>query len=61
LSVLGYLGAPDGSHAIRDRISGPASAAVAMGEELADAMLSCGGREILDELRDEEIPAPSEP
>jgi hydroxymethylbilane synthase len=45
-----FLGLPDGSQTMRDRISGGAHEAVALGRELADAMLSAGGRDILSEL-----------
>lgn len=57
--VTGYLGGPGVS--IRDRISGPVGDAEALGRDLAEAILSSGGRDILDELRSEEAPAPSEP
>jgi hydroxymethylbilane synthase len=45
-----FLGLPDGSQTMRDRISGGAHEAAALGRELADAMLSAGGRDILSEL-----------
>jgi hydroxymethylbilane synthase len=45
-----FLGLPDGSQTMRDRISGGAHEAAALGRELADAMLSGGGRDILSEL-----------
>lgn len=50
LSVTGFLGLPDGSRGMRDRISGPPSAAAAMGRELAQAIIEGGGDEILEEL-----------
>jgi hydroxymethylbilane synthase len=61
VTVVGYLGLPDGSHALRDRIAGPAAAAAELGVDLADAIFDCGGREIVEELRDAEATAPSPP
>lgn len=61
LVVDGFLGLPDGSHSMRDRISGGAHEAAALGAELAEAIISCGGREILDELEYYEAPAVPEP
>ncbi len=53
LVVTGFLGAPDGSHGLRDRISGPASDASALGVELAEAILDSGGKDILDDVHAE--------
>jgi hydroxymethylbilane synthase len=61
VTVVGYLGLPDGSHALRDRIAGPAAVAAELGVDLADAIFDCGGREIVEELRDAEPTAPSAP
>ena len=61
LVVDGFLGLPDGSHSMRDRISGGAHEAAALGAELAQAIISCGGREILDELDEFETPVVPEP
>ena len=61
VTVVGYLGLPDGSHALRDRIAGPASAAAELGVELADAIYDSGGRDILEELREAESTTPSPP
>ena len=61
LVVDGYLGLPDGSHSMRDRISGGAHEAEALGAELAQAIISCGGREILDELAQFDAPLVPEP
>lgn len=61
LIVNGLLAMPDGSQVIRDRISGGLHEAEALGAELAGAIDSCGGAEILEILRDESpppIPAP---
>lgn len=61
VTVVGYLGLPDGSHALRDRIAGPATAAAELGVELADAIYESGGRDIVEELRDAQRTAPSPP
>ncbi len=61
LVIDGFLGLPDGSHSMRDRISGGAHEAEALGAELAQAIISCGGREILDELSEFDAPALPEP
>ena len=61
VTVIGYLGLPDGSHALRDRIAGPASAAAELGVELADAIYGCGGRDIVEELREMDRITPSAP
>ena len=61
LVVDGFLGLPDGSHSMRDRISGGTHEAEALGAELAQAIISCGGREILDELAEFDTPVVPEP
>jgi len=61
LIVNGYLGSPNGSQSFRDRISGRPEDAVALGRELADAIRSCGGQDVLDELAHEELPSPQAP
>jgi len=61
LHVVGFLGHPDGTGALRDRISGPVSHAEELGRELAQALLDSGGAELLDELRDEPTPEVVEP
>jgi hydroxymethylbilane synthase len=61
LILDGFLGLPDGSHSMRDRISGGAHEAAALGAELAKAIISCGGREILDELQEFNRPPVPEP
>ena len=61
LVVEGFLGMPDGSHSMRDKISGGVHEAERLGAELAEAMVSCGGQEILDELNDHNAPAIPEP
>ena len=59
--VSGYLGYPDGSQAFRDRISGSPGEAAALGTELAQAIRSCGGDELLEWLREETVPPPQAP
>jgi len=61
LIVNGYLGWPDGSQSFRDRISGRVEDAESLGRELALAIRSCGGQDLLDELRDEDLPPPQAP
>lgn len=61
LVVTGFLGAPDGSQGIRDRISGSVDDAEALGAELADAILSAGGADILADLRGEIVSEPAAP
>jgi hydroxymethylbilane synthase len=56
LLITGFLGMPDGTRALRDRVSGPVSHAVAMGRELAESILRCGGDEILEDLAYEDAP-----
>ena len=59
--VNGFLAHPDAGMSMRDRISGNVREAAALGRELAEAIISCGGREILDELRELEAPPIPEP
>ncbi len=61
VTATGYLGNPGGEQGLRDRISGPLTAAAELGCELADALYDAGGRDILDELRTVEPTAPSAP
>jgi hydroxymethylbilane synthase len=61
LVATGYLGLTDGSRSVRDRISGAPREAEALGRELAEAVLSCGGDEILEELRYEDAAEPQAP
>ena len=61
LIATGYLGHPDGSHSIRDRISGPSGDAEGLGRELADAVLAGGGDDLLAELEAMEVPAVDSP
>ena len=61
LLAIGYLGTPDGSTSLRDRISGGLHEAAALGEELAAAILQGGGDDILEDLRYEDAPQVVEP
>jgi hydroxymethylbilane synthase len=61
LVVNGYLGSLDGSASIRDRISGGLSEAAVLGNELAEAIRSSGGDELLEELRELDAPEVAEP
>lgn len=61
LVATGYLGLTDGSRSIRDRISGAPREAEILGRELAEAVLSCGGDELMEELRFEDAAEPQAP
>jgi hydroxymethylbilane synthase len=61
LVVTGYLGAPDGSHAIRETISGPIDDPEGLGRTLAEAVLASGGSDVLADLRAATLSAPAEP
>ena len=61
LVATGYVGLPGGEHQVRDRISGPVSAAAALGAELAAALRASGADDILAELRAAAGPAPEPP
>ena len=61
LLLTGFLALPDAARTIRDRISGPPAEAETLGRELAEAVLDSGGDEILEELRDEEVPTVEAP
>ena len=54
LVATGFIGAPDGSSGLRDRVSGPMSEASTLGLELAEAILTAGGADILEDLRAEQ-------
>jgi hydroxymethylbilane synthase len=53
LTVRGFIGAPDGSETYRDRVSGPAAEAEALGRELARRMQAAGAEQLLARLREE--------
>lgn len=57
LSVMGFLGMPDGSSTLRDRISGGVTEAAQLGRELAEAIREAGGADIIEELREVDPPA----
>ncbi|CAN5726690.1 hydroxymethylbilane synthase [soil metagenome] len=62
LVATGFLGAPGGGLSLRDRISGSARDATALGIDLADAILASGGDEVLLELQESDDPVqPSAP
>jgi hydroxymethylbilane synthase len=48
MRVDAFVGLPDGSEWIRDRVEGPASEPALAGAELAQRLLATGAREILD-------------
>ncbi|MDX6582691.1 MAG: hydroxymethylbilane synthase [Solirubrobacterales bacterium] len=51
LVVLGYAGLPDGTQWVRDRVAGDLDQPAALGEVLAERMLSAGAREILEQVK----------
>ena len=53
LTLRGFIGAPDGSEVYRDRSSGPAAEAQALGRELAARMQAAGAGQLLERLRRE--------
>jgi hydroxymethylbilane synthase len=50
LALEGFLGMPDGSRVVRDRLEGPAASAAALGRTLGERILAGGGREVLERL-----------
>ena len=48
LTLDAYVGLPDGSEWIRDRVDGPAAEPAALGEELAQRLLGAGAADLLD-------------
>jgi hydroxymethylbilane synthase len=50
LELEGFIGMPDGSRIVRDRIEGAAGEAEALGAKLGERLLEQGGRQILDTL-----------
>jgi hydroxymethylbilane synthase len=50
LSLTGMVADTDGSSLIRESLSGPENQAEKMGQELAELLLSKGGKQILDKL-----------
>jgi hydroxymethylbilane synthase len=55
LSLAGYVGHPSGRPSIRLSLTGTVEMASEMGRQLANAMLGQGAREILDEVRSNEV------
>ena len=51
LLLRGFIGSPDGREVYRDRITGPAARADALGVELANRMLDAGAAALLARLR----------
>jgi hydroxymethylbilane synthase len=47
LELVAFVGAPDGTEWIRDSVTGPADAPVALGESAAERLLSCGAGAML--------------
>jgi len=50
LAIEGFIGTPDGTRLVRERIAGPARDAQALGAALGERLLASGGREILHSL-----------
>jgi hydroxymethylbilane synthase len=48
MSIDAFVGLPDGSEWIRDRVEGPATEPALLGAELAQRLLATGARDILD-------------
>jgi hydroxymethylbilane synthase len=48
MSIDAFVGLPDGSEWIRDRVEGPATEPALLGTELAQRLLATGARDILD-------------
>jgi hydroxymethylbilane synthase len=51
LAIEGFLGMPDGSRVVRERLAGEAAQAEALGTRLGERLLAAGGREILRDLQ----------
>jgi hydroxymethylbilane synthase len=50
VTLEGFLGTPDGSRLVRQRVAGDVHEAEALGRRLGEELLAAGGREILREL-----------
>jgi hydroxymethylbilane synthase len=50
MALEGFIGTPDGTRLVRERATGPASAAQSLGASLGERLLAAGGREILKSL-----------
>ncbi len=53
LSMIGFVGRPDGSATFRNELRMPVEQAVELGERLAKMLLDAGGAEVLDTLREQ--------
>jgi hydroxymethylbilane synthase len=54
VTLTGLIASVDGKEILKDRMSGPAESAAAIGTELAEKLLGRGGRRILDEVYGQE-------
>jgi len=50
LALEAFVGLPDGSRLVRERLEGPAAQARALGRALGERLLAQGGRDVLDRL-----------
>jgi hydroxymethylbilane synthase len=50
IAIEGFLGMPDGSRLVREKVDGASAQAVALGRQLGERILLRGGREVLDAL-----------
>ena len=48
LTIDAFVGLPDGSEWLRDRVEGDAHRPAAVGEQLAERLIAAGARDILD-------------
>ena len=53
--LTGFVGHPSGRPSLRASLEGPIAEASALGRRLASTLLRDGAREILDEVRSDEI------
>ena len=51
-----FVGLPDGSEWIRDRVEGDSTEPTALGAELAQRLLATGARQILDRAEEWDLP-----
>jgi hydroxymethylbilane synthase len=50
VTLEGFIGMPDGSRMVRERMSGPSAEPEALGRALGECLLAAGGRAILDAI-----------
>lgn len=55
LTLVGFIASVDGTQSVRDMISGSTSDAEQLGAALADRLLGCGGKSILEDVYQREI------